>query len=155
MQKKSLQTKSSLIFAPTDAFKTYFAIQQVHNVVNRIVSKELAQWGLSIPKYGIIRQLYDNETLPLSKLSRLIFRGNSNLTTLVDRMERDGIVQRVNHHDDRRVKVLCLTKKGRGLAPKVIKAHRAFLHEMMSCISVREQKQLANLLTQLKEKLGE
>jgi DNA-binding MarR family transcriptional regulator len=142
-----------LIFPPTDAFKTYLAIQEVHNVVNRIVSKKLAQWELSVPMYGIIRQLYDHKTLPLSKLSKLIFRGNSNLTTLVDRMERDGIVQRVNDHDDRRVKVLCLTKRGRELAPKVIKEYRAFLHEMMSCIPRSEQRALVNLLTHLREQV--
>jgi DNA-binding MarR family transcriptional regulator len=151
--KKSPRGKSSLIFPPTDAFNAYLAIQEVHNVVNRIVSKKLAQWGLSVPKYGIIRQLYDNETLPLSKLSRLIFRGNSNLTTLVDRMERDGIVQRVNHDNDRRVKVLRLTEKGRALAPKVIKEYRAFLHEMMSCISANEQRMLFQSLKQLRERL--
>ena len=131
----------------------YWWVQQVHNVVNRIVSKKLAQWGLSVPKYGIIRQLYDHETLTLSELSRLIFRGNSNMTTLVDRMERDGIVQRVGHDNDRRVKVLRLTAKGRALAPKVIKEYRSFLHEMMSCMTRSEQRMLVDLLTHLKERL--
>jgi DNA-binding MarR family transcriptional regulator len=155
MKKNPHGEKSSQIFHPTDAFRAYWWIQQTHNVVNRIVSKKLAQWGLSVPKYGIIRQLYDNETLPLSKLSKLIFRGNSNLTTLVDRMERDGIVQRVNHRDDRRVKVLCLTKKGRELAPKVIKEYRAFLHQMMCCLSTKEQRILVQALKRLNERLEE
>jgi DNA-binding MarR family transcriptional regulator len=155
MKKKRMQTKASMIFLPTDAFWAYWWIQQTHNVVNRIVSKKLAEWGLSVPKYGIIRQLYDNETLPLSKLSKLIFRGNSNMTTLVDRMERDGIVKRVNHSNDRRVKVLCLTEKGGRLAPKVIKEYRTFLHQMMSCISTKEQRILVRLLKRLNERLEE
>ena len=153
MREKSPREKSSLLFPPTDAFNAYLAIQEVHNIINRIVSKKLAEWGLSVPKYGIIRQLYDNETLPLTRLSKLIFRGNSNLTTLVDRMERDGIVQRVNHHDDRRVKVLRLTQKGRALAPKVIKEYRAFLHETMSCVSANEQRMLVQSLRRLRERL--
>ena len=56
--------KFVFVFPPTDAFRAYWPFNKVHNVVNRIVSKKLAQWGLSVPKYGIIRQLYDNETLP-------------------------------------------------------------------------------------------
>ncbi len=155
MKKKSENLKSSMIFPPTDAFRAYWWIQQIHNVVNRIVSKKLAQWGLSVPKYGIIRQLYDHETLPLSKLSKLIFRGNSNLTTLVDRMERDGIVERVGHDNDRRVKVLRLTEKGQAIAPKVIKEYRTFLHEMMSCIPRNEQRRLVQSLRRLKEGLEE
>jgi len=68
-------------------------------------------------------------------------------------MERDGIVQRVNHHNDRRVKVLRLTEKGRKLAPTVIKEYRAFLHGMMSCISADEQRMLVRSLKQLKDRL--
>ena len=49
MNKNPHQVKLFLIFPPTDAPKTYLAIQQVHNIVNRIGSKKLTQWGLSVP----------------------------------------------------------------------------------------------------------
>ncbi len=155
MKEISSNRKSSSIFPPTDALNAYLAVQRAYSVVNRNVSKKLGKWGLSVPKYGVILQLYDHETLALSELSKLIFCGNSNLTALVDRMERDGLVQRVNHESDRRVKEIRLTEKGRELAPKVIAEYRPFLHQMMSCLSPEEHRVLIDLLTRLKERLGE
>jgi len=149
------EKKSSSIFPPTEALNAYLAIQRTYNVVNRTVSKKLEKWRLSVPKYGVILQLYDHETLPLSELSKLIFCGNSNLTALVDRMERDGLVQRVNNENARRVKEIRLTEKGRELAPKVIAEYRPFLHQMMSRLSPEEQRVLKDLLTRLKERLEE
>lgn len=142
-----------MIFPLTDAISVYLAIQKAYGVVNRKVSKELKKLGLSVPKYGVILQLYDHETLPLTELSKLIFCGNSNLTALVDRMERDGLVERVNHGTDRRIKEIYLTEKGRELAPKVISEYRPFLHKMMSCLVHDEQRVLKDLLNKLKEKL--
>ena len=149
------EKKSSSIFPPTEALNAYLAIQRTYNVVNRTVSKKLAKWRLSVPKYGVILQLYDHETLALSELSKLIFCGNSNLTALVDRMERDGLVQRLNNENDRRVKEIRLTEKGRELAPKVIGEYRPFLHQMMGRLSPEEQRVLIDLLTRLKERLEE
>jgi DNA-binding MarR family transcriptional regulator len=155
MKEISSEKRSSLIFPPTDALNAYLAIQRAYNVVSRTVSRKLAKWRLSVPQYGVIIQLYDHETLPLSELSRLIFCGNSNLTALVDRMERAGLVQRVSNENDRRVKELRLTEKGRELAPKVIGEYRPFLHQMMSRLSPEEQRMLTDLVTRLKERLEE
>jgi DNA-binding MarR family transcriptional regulator len=155
MKEIGSEKKSSSIFPPTDALNAYLAIQRTYNVINRSVSKKLTKWRLSVPKYGVILQLYDHETPALSELSKLIFCGNSNLTALVDRMERDGLVQRVNNQNDRRVKELRLTEKGRELAPKVITEYRPFLHQMMSRLSPDALRGLTDLLTQLKERLEE
>lgn len=147
--------RSSLIFPITEALNAYLTFQRSYSVLNRKISKKLAKWGLSLPKYGILLQLYDHERLPISELSKLIFSGNSNLTALIDRMERDGLVKRVNNDVDRRVREICLTEKGKELAPKVIAEYRPFLHQMMSCLSPDELKGLTDLLTRLKEGLEE
>ena len=151
--KEASDRKSSRIFPLTESINAYLTFQRTYNIINRTVSKRLAQWGLSVPKYGVIIQLYDHESLPLTEISKLIFCGNSNLTALIDRMERDGLVQRVNHGTDRRIKEIRLTEKGRELAPKVIGEYRPFLHQMMSCFSPDEQKTLSDLLARLKDRL--
>ena len=113
----------------------------------------MAKWRLNVPKDGVILQLDDHETLPLSEMSKLIVCGNSHLTALVDRMERDGLVQRINNENERRVKEIRLTQKGRELTPKVIGECRPFLHQMMSRLPPEKQPMITDLLTRLKEKL--
>jgi DNA-binding MarR family transcriptional regulator len=96
-------------------------------------------------------RLYDHGELYLTELSNLIFRGNSNITTLITRLERDHLVERFNG-EDRRVRKIRLTPKGRALILKVIAEYRAFLHGMMGKnLSAREQKTLMRLLQKVRK----
>ncbi len=151
MKKNLPERKSARIYPLTDSIEAYLEIRKTHDAFHRHVSKKLEQWGLSIPKYGVIMRLYDHGELYLTELSNLIFRGNSNITTLITRLERDGLVERVNG-EDRRVKKIRLTREGQSIIPKVIAGYRPFFHQTMSKnLSAQEQKTLMKLLEKLRE----
>jgi DNA-binding MarR family transcriptional regulator len=154
--KKSYRRKSELCFPITDAISAYVTLQRTNDAIHRHTSTKLAKWGLSVPKYGVMMQLYDHESIALSEIGNLIFRCNSNMTTLIGRMERDGLVEEISSDRDRRVKKIRLTKKGRRVAPKVIGEYRKFLHQMMSeSLSPNEQRVLIDLLNRVKAKSGQ
>ncbi len=154
MKKNLPERKSSRVHPVTEAIQAYLEIRTTYDAVHRHVSGKLAQWGLSIPKYGVMMRLYDHGELYLTELSNLIFRGNSNITTLITRLERDGLVERFNG-EDRRVKKIRLTPKGRALIPKVIAQYRVFLHRMMSQnLSAKEQKTLKRLLEKARRSIA-
>ncbi len=147
-------SKSYQCFPFTDAINAYTTIRRTHDKLHRHVSKKLEKWQLSVPKYGVIRQLYNHEFLTLSEISQRIFSGNSNVTTLIDRMERDGLVERVKGGNDRRVKRIRLTEKGLALAPKVVSEYRGFLHQTMTnCLTHKEQQTLTGLLYKVMESI--
>jgi len=153
MKENSSERKSSRCYPLTTSIQAYLEIRKTHDAIHRHVSQKLSQWGLSIPKYGVLMRLYDHEELYLTELSNLIFRGNSNITTLVNRLERDGLVERFNG-EDRRVKKIRLTRKGRTLIPKVISEYRAFLNRMMmKNLSAEEQQNLTKLLKKLRRSI--
>jgi len=144
---------SDSLFPYTDSHETYVQLRRTHDAIHRHVSKKLKKWGLSVPKYGVLVRVYDHKQLPISYLSTQIFRGNSNMTTLINRLEKDGLVCRSNGDKDRRVKMIRLTPKGIRLAPKVIKEYRSFQQQMMDCLSHREKIELLALLKRLKDSL--
>jgi DNA-binding MarR family transcriptional regulator len=144
--------KSDSCFALTDAIKASVLLQKTHDAVHRRLSAKLAEWGLSVPKYGVLLQLYDHGSLPSSKIGDLIFRCNSNLTTLIDRMERDGLVEKVNHTTDRRVKEIRLSAKGLDIAPKVIASAREFLDQIISgSLSTEEQRIFIDMMSRIRK----
>ncbi len=146
--------KSDRIFRKTDAILAYMALRRAHDTLHRHVSRKLAQWNLSVPKYGVLVRLYDYESLPLSELSNQIFRANSNMTTLINRMAREGLVRRCSHGKDRRITEIRLTRKGKNLALKVIAAYKPFLHQTMAdCLAPPEQETLLGLCTRIQEVL--
>ena len=74
----------------------------------------LAEVGLSMAKGGALRALAAAaEPLTLSELAGRMRCVRSNITQLVDRLEKDGLVRRVNDSADRRVRRASLTPAGR------------------------------------------
>lgn len=75
---------------------------------------ELAAVGLSLAKVGLLRHLAESrEPLPLTALSERCGCVKSNITQLVDRLEGDGLVQRIPDPTDRRCILAGLTDLGR------------------------------------------
>jgi len=69
--------------------------------------------GLSAAKYKVLSQLAKaNEPVPLRALAEEQQCVASNVTTLVDRLEADGLVKRVDDPADRRSKRATLTTLG-------------------------------------------
>lgn len=74
----------------------------------------LAEIGLSLAKLGALRHLVLAESpLTLSQLAERHCCGKSNVTQLVDRLEADGLVERVNDPADRRAVHAAVTAAGR------------------------------------------
>lgn len=147
------EEKSELCFPKTLAVQAYIAIQETRDLVHRNASKILTKFNLSVPQYGVILHLYDCGPLDLSTLSSLIFRGNSNITNLIDRMVRDGLVKREENHQDRRFKSISLTSKGEELAPKIISEFRSYIHIYLSqYLNSEEQKAMTDLLRKIEFK---
>ena len=70
--------------------------------------------GLSTAKYYVLSQLAEaEEGVPLRQLAQEQECVPSNMTTLVDRLEADGLVRRVDDPADRRSKRAELTELGR------------------------------------------
>jgi DNA-binding MarR family transcriptional regulator len=73
----------------------------------------LSAYGLTPPQSEILAVLSEEGAIPLNRLSERLCCASSNVTGIVDRLERDGLVKRERSQEDRRVILLDLTDKGR------------------------------------------
>jgi MarR family 2-MHQ and catechol resistance regulon transcriptional repressor len=71
------------------------------------------------------------------------------ITTAVDRMEAKWLVVRKNHPEDRRVRLVELTAKGRRLIEKAYAQHSSDMEKAMSALSRQERAELLDLLSRL------
>ncbi len=70
--------------------------------------------GLSLPKFIVLVHLTKTgEPLPLTRLAERISCVKSNITQLVDRLEADGLVKRIDDPEDRRSVLASITDEGR------------------------------------------
>lgn len=71
------------------------------------------------------------------------------MTTVIDNLERDGLVRRKREAKDRRVIHIHLTEAGKGKIEAVLPGHVAALVEEFGVLSAREQETLADLCKKL------
>ncbi|MFO7898422.1 MAG: MarR family transcriptional regulator [Planctomycetota bacterium] len=90
--------------------------------------------------------------LRMGEIGERLVVTKSNVTGLVDRLERDGLVRR-GAHADRRATVVRLTKAGAGLLDRTIPSHVELISELTDCLTTAEKKQLVRLLSKLRREL--
>lgn len=88
---------------------------------------------LSLARAGLLNELSDSP-LPFSSLADRLHCGRSNITSMVDRLERDGWVKREADPTDRRMSVAVITPEG-----------RAALDQALSVVTDREASIAASL----------
>ena len=73
--------------------------------------------GLSFGRMKALRRIADRP-MSMRELAALLGMDPPNLTTVVDGLERSGLVERRAHPTDRRVKLVAATPKGAALAQR-------------------------------------
>jgi DNA-binding MarR family transcriptional regulator len=84
-----------------------------------------------------------------TELYRSLMRTSGGMTHLVDRLEQEGLVERLADPDDRRGLLVGLTRKGRTLIARVGPSHLETERRMLAALSKQEQAELARLLRKL------
>ena len=89
--------------------------------VTRVAESDLreflrVQHQTTLPRFDVMAALYRRrDGVTMSELSRMLLVSNGNATTVVDRLEKDGLVRRTPSETDRRTVFVALTAEG--LAP--------------------------------------
>lgn len=95
-----------------------FLISRVKRVGSRRFDKLLADSGVDAFNGAQGRMLYvlwQKDDVPISELAAQTGLANTTLTSMLDRMEQSGLVQRVPDNKDRRKVHILLTEKAKGL----------------------------------------
>lgn len=107
-------------------------------LLNAQLDERLRAFGLTLPEYEILVQLSETEDrkMRMSDLANQVQQSRSRLTHTIQRMERSGLVQRVNCPDDRRGVFAELTDNGfdaiHAAAPDHVRAVRELLVDQSS-----------------------
>jgi DNA-binding MarR family transcriptional regulator len=104
-----------------------FLITKIHQVAGRIFNRLLKEHGIGDINSGqgrILFVLWQADNIPISELSAKTQLEKSTLTAMLDRLEKDGLVERVPSPDDRRKVIIHNTEKNKGLEKKYLDVSR-------------------------------
>ena len=106
-------------------------------------------FGITESQFAVLEALHHLGPLSQGQLCQKILRSGSNVTTVVDNLERDGLVRRDRDEDDRRVQIVTLTDKGRDVIAEAFPAHVARVADVMSSLTPAEQEELGRICRKL------
>ncbi len=88
------------------------------------------------------------------ELSCMLLVNRANITSIVDRMEKAGLIRRTPAADDRRYNLVKLTPRGRALLEATETDYLAAVHEVMSVLEANELDRLIEMLSRVRARLA-
>ena len=135
--------------AESQALDTYIKLRRAVNAVNQREGEQMRNAGLTESQFGVLEALLHLGPLCQRELAAKVLKSAGNMTTVVDNLQRRGLVERKREAEDRRVVTVYLTDRGeaviRDAFPRVVTA----LVGAFSVLTADEQKQLAALCRRL------
>jgi len=100
-----------------DGMATVTSIMRVHQILLARIDAALKPHGLSFARFEMLRLLgfAKDHRMPMARARDLLQVHPASITNVVDRLETDGLVERVAHPDDGRSVLIQLTSRGAGL----------------------------------------
>jgi MarR family 2-MHQ and catechol resistance regulon transcriptional repressor len=131
------------------ALDTFIKLTRCTNSVMARLAERSTIGDLTYSQFAVLEALYHLGPMTAGEVSQKILKSGSNLTTVIDNLERDGLVRRERDAHDRRVIYVHLTEAGSSKLQEVLPGHVAALVEEFGILSAREQETLGELCKKL------
>jgi len=131
-----------------------YNLLRTHSHLAPFLDADLRERDLSGAQFNALLLLRKagRDGLLMNEIGQKLVVTKSNITGLVDRLERQGLVERAEH-SDRRATIVRITRAGQLMLDRTGPRHTALLTELTNCLSDREKKTLVRLLSTLRREL--
>jgi MarR family 2-MHQ and catechol resistance regulon transcriptional repressor len=131
------------------ALNAYIKLLRSSQTVSERVRAHQAVAGLNDSQFGALEALYHLGPLPQKTIGKKLLVSKSNVVAIVDALENSGFVKRQQDPDDRRLVNVSITEEGRLYIERTLPVHVDAIVEEFSCLTDREQDELASLCRKL------
>lgn len=135
------------------SFEIWRLMNSIHRIWYREAERKLANAGLSIMEYRILRQLSEKGPQPMVKLADTNMITQGWVTSLVDRLESRSYVERLRSNLDRRVVNISATEKGREFYRNIMEVHEDFIASTLRFMPLPDKETIRALLYRIEEHL--
>ena len=110
---------------------------------------------LTFESYAELRDLFLSLQHEKEVKAVVVSGAGGNVTTIVDQLEKEALVERLDEPSDRRAFRIRLTKSGERSFAEMARAHEEWVVELLSGLSRREHEELLKLLAKMKSHVVE
>ena len=106
----------------------------------------LEETGIDDTDFRILEALLNKGPLPVNTIGPKVYLTPGSISVAIDRLLDRGLVSRVESPEDRRVRIVSLTAKGKELIAPVFRKHAAEIGKVFADASPKELRSLETIL---------
>lgn len=130
-------------------------LRHIAGIIKQKGREILTNYTITPPQFIALQWLDELGDMTIGDLSNKMYLAFSTTTDLIDRMEKNNLVQRLRDMQDRRVVRIHLLPEGEKIIKEVIDKRQIYLDDIVSDFADDEVKELAVLLRKLYVKMNE
>lgn len=111
----------------SDPLRVWFRLMRLETRMRTAVAEGLRRIGLSVPQCDVLTTLTEAEGISQQELAQRLYVTKGNISGLLDRLERAGLVERRSTAADRRQYSVYLTASGSAAAERAIALQHALI----------------------------
>lgn len=142
-----------------DEYRLWVIIHQIYDLITKWEEEGLTETPISSKQFlvlWIIEYLskVSDKPIILTDLIPLLYRSPNSISSIIDRMEKNGLVEKARDLPDRRAIRLMITKKGETLFKKAVKIQREMIKKLFTDFSDEELEILLSSMRKLKKNVN-
>jgi MarR family 2-MHQ and catechol resistance regulon transcriptional repressor len=106
--------------------------------LTRYAAAGIAETGLGLSDFGVLELLLHKGPLPVNTIGPIVDLTPGSISVAVDRLFAKGLVSRVESREDRRVRIVALTPRGKDLIHSAFRKHSGQIRRVFSELSAEE-----------------
>ncbi len=112
-------------------------LKAVRHVEGSLRENLRAGHDMTLPRFDVLAALHAAAPngMKMSELSEHLVVSNGNVTGVVDRLAKDGLVERRLDENDRRAFLVSITAEGRARMDQMMAEHLAWIDELFQTVS--------------------
>ena len=106
--------------------------------LTRYATAGIEETGLGLSDFGVLELLLHRGPLPVNTIGPIVDLTPGSISIAVDRLVEKGLVSRVESAEDRRVRIVALTPRGKALIDSAFRKHSGQMKKVFSELSPDE-----------------
>src|SRR3954468_7401450 len=146
---RSMPSKPASLTMDAVYTKPGYLFRRMQQIAVAIFMEECRPFDLTPVQYAALVAIQTHRGIDATRLSAVIAFDRSTLGSVIERLQAKGYIERKPSREDRRVKLLHLTKAGEALLRDIVPAVDRAQARMLQPLKPADRKTLLAVLTQL------
>jgi MarR family transcriptional regulator, 2-MHQ and catechol-resistance regulon repressor len=127
----------------------WLVMMKAMRALTRYAAAGIEEAGLGLSDFGVLEVLLNKGPLPVNTIGAIVNLTPGSISIAVDRLFAKGLVTRVESTEDRRVRIIALTPRGKDLIVPAFRKHSGQMKRVLSELSAKELRSLEVALKKL------